>query len=253
MMSLAKTDKIIAIVAVIILVAAAISIIVYTQTYEEPEKVTVEPKEKTFDVTWSKDTGEMSSIHGEAKKTYEDTINVNIPSSKICVLTNVEITINWEDDHTYGILTKKGLDTLTGEITPSNGDTVSDSSKGSGNMTYSFSIYSKPSSSTITAKDEAEAISKIKDQYSGKDSASFDVAITVKTGERIFRFLKYLKDKGNDFDIEVTYTYYYAELNEEEKSSGDDNGSTNYNPSEYEYNGFLGSYWNDIFKGSCWA
>ena len=115
MMSLAKTDKIIAIVAVIILVAAAISIIVYTQTYEEPEKVTVEPKEKTFDVTWSKDTGEMSSIHGEAKKTYEDTINVNIPSSKICVLTNVEITINWEDDHTYGILTKKGLDTLTGE------------------------------------------------------------------------------------------------------------------------------------------
>ena len=40
--------------------------------------------------------------------------------------------------------------------------------------------------------------------------------MTVKTGEPLRRPLKYLGDKGNDFEIKVIYYYYSVDLEAEE-------------------------------------
>ena len=67
----------------------------------------------------------------------------------------------------------------------------------------------------VTAIDIDEANGKIIGEFSGKDTASFDTKITIKTGEKIWRPLKYFKDKGNGFDLTVTYTYYCPVVTEE--------------------------------------
>ncbi len=48
----------------------------------------------------------------------------------------------------------------------------------------------------------------------GENKANFDIEVDVDTGERIIRFLRFLRDKGNDLQIKATCTYYFYEFEE---------------------------------------
>jgi len=232
-MNLKKSDKIIAIVGVLILIVAAVGIIVYTQSSKETKK-TGDAENKTFYVTWEKDTGTVSAgadLYAGKKAPYTNTISVASLAGSI--LTRVEFKLSWVDDITYGILKKRGLDMLTAEIAYTGGGTLTDVSTGSGNHTFSFDVGDVPQDGSVEAKDISEAEQIVKENYMDKDEASFDVTVSVKTGERIFRILKFLKDKGNGFDLEITYDYYYAVV-EDTSSPPEGESSADEQPSAHQ-------------------
>jgi len=143
---------------------------------------------------------------------------------------------------TYGLLRKKGLDTLTAEIAHGS-NSKTESSQGEGNHTFVFSINERPKDGIIEAESLSDAQDAVDELTSGKNSASFDVTVNVDTGERIFRILKFFKDKGNDFELTAEYTYYTCSLQESElpvddtddtKSTGDD--GFDHNVGEYYVN-----------------
>jgi len=220
-MALKKNDKIIAIAGVLILIIAAVSIVVLYYP-EKKENKEVTPEEKIFSVTWTKTTKEKTITGSVSKKTpYTEPINVTIPSTDLVgVLTNVEIQLTWNDACTYGLRHNKGLDKLTAYIYQTGGKPSDpDVTVGEGNSTFpSFEINSVPTLDQVTAIDIDAANSIIKENFSGKDKASFDTKITIKYGEKILRPLKLLKEKGDSFDLKITYTYYSPVLKEEDQA-----------------------------------
>lgn len=224
MVALKKTDKIIVLIGVIIVIVAAVGIILYTA----PEKEDVngdEVKEMDFNVMWTKYSG-MKSEAGYAgkKEPYSDSLRVSAPSGS--VLTRVEVTISWEDDVWYRGILGKGLDTLYADV-GLGGKTESEESTGSGNMTFMFTINSIPSDMTMTSTSEYDAEEELQLMYDDKNDATFNVDVSVDTGERIWRFLKFIRDKGNSFDIEFEYEYYQAGLEKIVNEDNNDNGDTN--------------------------
>ena len=221
-MNLKKNDKIILIVGVIILVVAAAAIAVYTPEPSE-EVIDTSTQKTTFLVTWTEHT-EEDTVKGRAEKTYADPISID--SSYGSVLTDVSIDLNWQDDYTYGLLFKKGEDTLTAKITYK-GETKRETSVGGGTIEFSsFKINEQPLAESIEANSIIEAEDILDSMISGENKASFDVDITVNTGERLIslRPLRYFRDKGNGFTLEITYHYLDYTLEEQEKE--DETGST---------------------------
>lgn len=228
-MNLKKNDKIILIVGVVILVVAGIGIALYTSPIDEEPVGEVDLNNMTYTYTWVQKTGER--IIGEAlfsgkSAPYEDSVSIQENSGS--VITHVEFQLNWEDDITYGLLIKKGLDTLTADITYKT-ETETETSTGSGNHSFVFTVNERPKDGTLEVISLEDAKDQIESEISGKNSASFDVAVNVETGERMYRIFKFLKDKGNDFELTVTYTYYTYALQESEPpedGTGDDTKTT---------------------------
>jgi len=160
------------------------------------------------------ESGEMT-ISEYAGKTYSDTVSIiGVPSGGI--LTSVDFQITWQDDKTVGLILKRGYDTLTADISYM-GETLTHSSEGGAkNATLSFDINSIPSVDSIEAEDEVEAGELLYQMVSGKSEATFDISVVVETGEKLRRPLKYLGDKGNAFEIKITYNYYRVDLEAEE-------------------------------------
>jgi hypothetical protein len=221
---LKKNDKIILIVGVVILIIAGIGIAMYTVSDDGDKEVGEQTPEKmTYTYSWEQKTGEVtvgSTLYTGKSEPYEE--SVAIKSMEGTVLTSVIFKLNWEDDSTYGLIMKKGLDTLTAEISL-NGKTIDYSSKGEGNFTFSFSPYSRPAGDSVEAEDKSDAESEINAMLEGKNQADFDVKVSIQTGERIIRLLKFLRDKGNDFELTAEYTYYQYTLEEPDDNSNDNN------------------------------
>jgi hypothetical protein len=183
---------------------------------------------KTFSVTWVKETaGPLSAgtdLYAGKKSPYVNTTSVTITEGSI--LTKVQFELTWKDDHTIGLLIKRGLDKLTAEIT--HGDELqSYSEKGGGNYTFPFSVGDQPQDEYLDAENISEVEQAVKDKYLDKNKASFDVTVKVKIGEKPRRLLKFLMDKGNPFELTITYEYYTPQITEE---SGD--GGDNYPPEQ---------------------
>jgi hypothetical protein len=130
----------------------------------------------------------------EYYKRYNETYNIFTPNGT--VLTNVDINVIWEDDRTYGIFNKKGLDNLTVYLTYGNYTNIR-SSLGFGNFSFSFPINEPPLEESILP---------------GKNNALFNIRVIVDIGEPIWRPIRYLLDRGNDFKIDFNLEYY--EFNE---------------------------------------
>jgi hypothetical protein len=214
--NLRKSDKLIAIVGVIILIIAGVGIALYVTDETDTEPIS-EPEEILYYPVFTAKSGEMT-ISGYAGKVYSDTISIDgVPPG--CILTGVDFCIKWKDDKTFGLIIKRGQDTLKADISYM-GETLTHSSKASGNETLSFSINSVPSADSFEAEDEMEAEDILYEMYSGMNEASFDIGVSVKTGEPFYRPLKFLGDKGNAFEIKVTY-YYYSIYPEAEETTDD--------------------------------
>ena len=207
-MTLRSSDKIIAIIGVIIIIVAVIGIYLY----DEPEKemIPVEPEEKAYYVTWANMTDDFTNKGEAEKKTdYKKTLTVDAPENS--VLTDVEFQLNWKDDKVYGLgKNKKGYDTLTINIKLD--DKTQKKSSNSGKITIPFIVNNVPTDDYVDAGDENEAYDLIDGMYLGLNEATFEVTVTVDPGEKIFRPLKFLRDKGNNFELTITYDYYTYEL-----------------------------------------
>jgi len=228
-MNLKKSDKIIAVVGIVILIIAAVFIVYYT--YEEEDVTSDEPGLYTYKVTWMEKTGEKT-ISGEAgEEILSDSFPVGNGLESDCVLTDVTVRIMWEDDNYYGGLGGRiaafvqGLDTLTADISLENGGIYTHESTGEGNETFSFHINDMPKDSMVEAKDMNEAKQNVSNSYQGMNSANFNYEVTVTTGERfkilkpIRSFLNSRRDTGNDFNLYITYNYVYPELEDEDSNN----------------------------------
>lgn len=239
-MNLKKNDKIILIAGVAILIIAGIGIAVYTSPdIDENNAGNTQPDYISYPISWYKHSGNMmfdDNLYVEKKSTYSDSFTIDSSKdNKGSVLTNIEIQIIWEDDHTYGILRTKGEDTLTVTVTDENGQSETMSGKPADNITFQINnINDVPRSDSIFAEDKENATEIIEGMIYGKNTANFKIDVEVDTGERFIRLIKYIRDKGNDFEIKVLYTYYSYEIEnptndnndmDENKDTGDDGGS----------------------------
>ena len=235
-MPLMKNDKIILIIGVVVIIVAAVGIAVYTSVDSDDLDILEEPEYMTYDVSWTKNTKTMD-FTGLAQKSYNDPFSVDSPTYSI--LTRVEVNVIWTDDISYGLLIKRGLDTLTAEISY-NGDSQKKSSKGSGNMSYDFPINDMPTLDSIEASDYNDALETVRAMFLGEDKATFDTKINVDTGERIWRLFKFIRDKGNKFEIQITYHYYTFDLEEIEEDE---------EPLTINYDGAVGEFYQTLSYG----
>jgi len=214
-----NADKLIVILGAVILVAAAVGIYLYKpQPGEGGEEKEIE---KIFSVEWTEGVGyaqpdnpdmqAKDKIIGKDEPYYA---NVTISQYN---LKSVKFILRWEDNRIHGLFKKnKGLDKLTFEVTSPDGTTETRESEGNGTLEIVFdNINPIPSVSEIKANDTNEALKKLQDYYNDRWAGeSFKIKVSVKVGESILRPLKRLFDKGNNFTIEVIYTYYEPTLEE---------------------------------------
>lgn len=225
MISLKRNDKLIIIVAVAVIIIAAIGIAAYNPP-DKKDNETYMTDGNEYTITWMKQTGSSSiSDFADKNSPYNESHTVTTPTGSVCVLTNVDFEINWKDDKTIGLIIERGRDTLTAEFAPMDGGSKTHESKGSGNETISFSINEWPNTDSIRAEDVNEAKQIIDEMYANKDTTSFDISVNVKTGEAIRRPLKYFSDNGNNFDIKITYEYFSASIDKEDKKENSSDGS----------------------------
>jgi len=249
-MNLKQSDKLIAIIGVIILIIAGIAIIFYTSAEVDEEDV-YDPNEKIeYNIYWEEKTGK-GSMDGTANPSLEDTIMIT--TSTKSVITKVSLNVIWEDDNVWGLLKNKGKDTLKVEIKPEGGSAEEAQSTGSGNMSFDFSITSKMEK-YVDAKDIEEAEDIIMNDIEDYNKESFDITVTVNTGER-FRFLQpirsllnKIRDNGNDFEIEYTYTYYTFDIEEPDEDDNDDDKTTGFGDNSGS-NGSIGNFYINIAYG----
>ena len=228
-MSLKKSDKIIAIIGVLIIVIAGIGIVFYWDDGEETDDMGQEG-DMGFEVEWIKYTDEMVITGQSVSKTaYEDPIEIN-GLEEGSILTMVYVQITWEDDRALGKIFNKGLDILTATIGLVGGESKDHTSEGFGNQTLDFLVNDAPLSTTEKIEDVeslSEARDKIELENEGKNTATFDVNILVEKGEKLItlrprKLLNYFLDKGNDFQLKVTYEYYTPDITKVEDGNNPD-------------------------------
>lgn len=216
-MALKKSDKLIAIIGIIILIIAGIAIFMYSSPEEVIPEVT---KEKTYNFTWVSNEYNITFTDKASKKQeYLSDIVIDVGEGK--VLTAVNFWINWEDDYTRGILFRKGEDKLTATISYLGEEINHKSIKKADESIGNFIINNIPQDETYTTKEEDfDPIQYINQKYYGQNTATFNLSVNVKTGEKLLtirplKLLNYFLDKGNEFNLIITYKYY--DFNFEEK------------------------------------
>lgn len=210
MISLKKNDKIIIIVAVVILVIAGIGVAMY----QSPKTTSIFPTdmmgEQSYNVTWTVRNGSLGTISEFAHKNskYEDA--VKIPHGNV---KSVTFNLSWTDDY-MTFLRRMGLDTLTLEVITPDGMTSTQSSKsasvtGQGTITLTVNTGIIPPKLPIKEETENDAQQKLKtppyydESWTDKEII---IGVSVQIGE--IRPLKRMRDKGNDFELQITYEYY---------------------------------------------
>ena len=226
MISLKKNDKIIVIVAVVILVIAGVAVAMY----QSPKTSSIPPStitsEKTYDVIWTLRNGTLDTVSEFAgkKSPYEGT--VMIPEGNIKSIT---FNLSWADDR-MTLLKRMGLDSLTLEVTTPDSVAFTETNKsapitGEGTITYTVATGIIPPVS-LKATNEKTAQAKLKEKPYNDDSWSnknININVSVHIGE--LRIIKQMRDKGNDFELKITYQYYDGALKEDttKNTGGDSN------------------------------
>jgi len=214
-MSLKKSDKIIALIGVLIIVVAGIAIVYFAINQKKSEPTG--PTTTTYNVIWTEDSGQMklTGLNVQKGEPFTKPFNVIADEKPGSILTSVSIKISWKDHNTFGLKGTKGLDILKVTITPE-GEKTSKPYEGTGsgeNETIgSFSINTIPDIREVKAATYDEAQDSVYNNCTGKDSASFNLDASIEIGEPAWRLFKAKKDTGNDFSLIITYTYYYPEI-----------------------------------------
>jgi hypothetical protein len=227
MISLKKNDKIIIIVALVILVIAGVFIVMYQSPKTPSGPPSTITGEKTYDVTWTLRNGTLDTISEFAGKKSQYQGTAMIPEGNIKSIT---FNLSWTDDR-MTFMKRMGLDSLTLEVTTPDGVTFTETNTsapitGEGTITYTVSTGIIPPVS-LKATDEKTAQAKLKEKPYNDDSwANKDITINVSVQIGELRILKKLRDKGNDFELKITYQYYDGVLKEDKtKNTGGDSNT----------------------------
>jgi hypothetical protein len=243
-MNLKKSDKIIAAAAVVILIIAAIGVILYTDT-EPDDKIPEEDELIVYKVNVEERSGVLSLDNSEYtmknKKPYVGTFEVSSDNLK-----GVDIYVEYEDKDP-GFLFKKGRqNTITITVYDENENEVgSKQITGKGNETISVFCSSPINIYEIKAKDMNDAEEKLDENLSTTGlTQTYTLEVSVKHGESILRPIMWLLEKlGKDsFTPEITYNYYYYNLEEEYTNNDDlvETGLTTSMPKTYSTLGLPG-------------
>ena len=218
MISLKKNDKIVIIVAVLILVIAGVAIAMYQSPTTTSDLNSLIPMEKNYEIIWTEQNGSLSTITGFAgkKSPYQGT--VMIPEKNVKSIT---FYLSWIDDR-MTFMKRRGLDSLTLEVTMPDGiyyfTETSTSAPITGEGTISHTIFNNiiPPETPIEAENENDAQAKLEEAPYIDDSwTNKDIGINVSVDIGEIRLLKQLRDKGNDFELKITYQYYDGALKED--------------------------------------
>ena len=210
MISLRRNDKIIIIIGVIILLGAAAGVALYAPTQvQTPTYQPQQPTSGTYPVHWQEKNGTLQSIDDTAQRGVPFYINKTIG---IAPIKTVSFHLSWVDNHAF--FRRFGLDTLTLEvITPdTHKDIIGTMKSQPRSKAGDFTIYdnvttSPPAISSVSGTTTSEALSNVMAQFRNNSwmTKGINMSVLVTIGEHFpFRFL----DHGNDFTLQVNYTYY---------------------------------------------
>jgi len=210
-MNLKKNDKVILIVGVVILIVAAIAIAFYTSADVDDSNIFTESDKKTFDITWNEMKTDKPVIKKKKKKSYS-TAKIGKPGAEPESKTSIK----------------------------------------QGNMTFSFNVNDRPSDDYVEAENLDEAKEIVDQWFPNENEASFDVKVNVNTGEKLrlrpIKLLRYFQDKGNNFKLKITYSYYILNIEEPEEDGNDGNDVP---PTGLggDYNGACGEFYKNLCYG----
>ena len=232
-MNLKKSDKMIAVVGVIILVFAAIGIVMFTPDdgddngdgdgAEEIKKYMINPVPKVGIAVPDPDpTGQKvtEKIIGDGSYMGEVSIPLN---ELVCVKFHVE----YEDNIKINFLGNMGADTLTFTVYDENDNQLdSKSITKMGNDTIILDVVSDHLSiREIKAENENTAWDRLEENMTDTGmQKTYKITVSVNQKETIFRPIAWLLEKimQDKFSLEVTYDYLDYEL--EEIDTGGDGG-----------------------------
>jgi hypothetical protein len=244
-MALRKSDKIIAIVGVIILIVAGIGIFLYMDIEDD-------------NGNGNGDTGKMKDYPVESKMTFTPLIEKSQSKIKLKVrggadfsyngeligvsnLKNISVTLKYTDENPglLGRFTKIGADTITISVVDSEKEKVGGGSKkGSGKITFDISGPAMEIKGPIEAESYEEAEQMLKDMYVST-SETYKFKINVKGG--LFGALRERFLGKDSFKLTVTYCTYSYTLGEPmDDDGGNPNTETNFDPPVYHTTNFPG-------------
>ena len=224
-MSLKKSDKIIAIIGVIILIVAAVGIYAYAGVEEEKETPKV-VEEVFYEIGYEERSMTAmpdNTVYSIKPKilgagTYQGMVEISQPNIK-----SIEINIEYSDNKAgflprLGLIKRIGADTITVTIYDSQDNEIDGVKiKGSGNETlYIITDGDMISMETIEADDLMDAMSILEGRYI-QYSETYTIHISLKTG--LWGKIRELIGKDS-FKLDITYSYYNYHLIE--KVNGDD-------------------------------
>ena len=220
-MNLKKSDKIIAIVAVIILIIAAIGVILYTDKEPEIEL----PIEEMFLYNVKVETNPGSLVLDNTdytmtnKKPYSGTFEVISDN-----LESIDIYVEYKDND-RGFFKESRKNTITVTVYDKTETEVSSIKIiGIGNETLNIPGSNPLDINQIIAKDINDAREKLAENLSNTGSTQkYTIEVSVKYGE--IRWLRKILEKlsGDSFKIEIIANNYDYQL-EEVENSNEDNG-----------------------------
>ena len=216
-MNLNKNDKIIAIVAVIILIIAAIGVILYTD--KKPEiKLPIEEK---FLYNVNVETNPSSLVLDNTdytmtnKKPYSGTFEVISDN-----LESIDIYVEYEDND-RGLFKESRKNTITVTVYDKSETEVSSIKIiGMGNETLNIPGSNPLDINQIIAKDLNDAREKLAENLSNTGlTQKYTIEVSVKYGE--IRILRKILERlsGDSFTIEITANHYDYQLEEVENSN----------------------------------
>lgn len=218
-MNLKKTDKIIAILGVVILIVAAIGVVLLMEKDKEGDGNGGDEKEG-YTVEWEK-TPEQSPVFEEKVmkgSPVEQSYTITAPVDGM--ITNVEFQISWEDDKTlFGMFGKDTISVTINEEGSESGEPIT-----SGNDTVSFNLNSAPVDEILDEESMDDAEELIQNSYPLSESYSFDYMIHVEKS-KIWNLLDKIRDNGEVVTIKISYDVYSYEILEpgEEPDIQDEN------------------------------
>ena len=250
-MNLKKSDKMIAGIAVLVLIIAAVGIVLYS---EDKDAVTLDDdkdKMMSYDVNVDTPMGSACDDNYEVstKKNgaYDGVVDIGMQNVK-----SVTFYVEYEDKFTglfgFGLIKKIGQDTITVTITDMDGNKIgSDTIKGSGNATITIlGVTDMISTAPIEAKSKAEAEEELEERYADNPTnVTYKVKVSIKYGElRIIKKLRERMFSKDKFTLEVTYDYYDYSVEEPNGGGGNPPTST---PATSEYS--TTTYYSTSFPG----
>lgn len=223
-MNLKKSDKIIAIAAVLILIIAAIGVILYTDK-EPDDKLPSVDEMSLFNVKVETRSGSLMLDNADyimSKRTpYIGTFEVPVDNLK-----GVQIYIEYGTQVFALLLKERRQNTITVTVYDENENQIdSKQITGKGNETISIFGSSPLNIYEIKAKDKIDAEIKLSENISSSIlTNTYTIEVSIDHGGRMLRPLLRLREilgMKDSFSPQITYEYYYYFIEEPPVTNGD--------------------------------